>query len=161
MNNKNYHKIKLESFILSLFQENLKQTAKFLIDFFIRNENNLNNYIEIFSKNFKKITDLNSKLSSKTIFEKDESKAKSGELSDRANSSVDFKKFFELNFKKNIFTTDVKNQSLKTKIFTKILKSILRSKGLTLNYKLLDSELFVSLNESVDFNSSKIEKSTF
>lgn len=119
--------------------------------------------MEIFSKNINKITDLNYKFISKSIFEKDEceSKANSGELSDRASSVSDFKKFFELNFKKNIFTIDLKNQALKAKIFTKILKSILRSKGLTFNYKLIDLESFSSLNESPEMNSRKIEKSSF
>lgn len=161
LKNKNYHKIKLESFVLALFEENLKETPKFLIDFFIRNENNLNNYMEIFSKNLKKITDLNPKILNKSDTEKEELdiKNKSGESSERSNSPSNFKKFFELNFKKNIFTTDNKNHVLKAKIFTKILKSVFRGKGLSLYYKLLDLESLTSLNESFDINSSKIERS--
>lgn len=161
LNNKNYYKIKLELFIRSLLEENLKETAKFLIDFFIRNENNLNNYMEIFSKNLKNITDLNSKFFSKNIIPNEdlENKLKSGDTSDRSNNSnSDFKKFFELNFKKNIFTIDIKNQSLKAIIFTKILKSLLRSKGLTLYYKLLDLDSINSLNESFESINTKLEK---
>ena len=161
---KNFNKIKLESFILSLFHENLKETAKFLIDFFIRNENNLNNYIEIFSKNLKNITDLNNKFVSKSIIEKDEyeKNGKLRDVNDKSNETPDLKKFFELNFKKNIFTTDIKNQDFKAKIFTKILKSILRSKGLTFIYKLIDLDSFNTLNDSQENNNiSKLEKSKF
>jgi len=141
----------------------LKFTSKFLIDFFIKNENYLNNYIEIFSKNLNKISDLNSKFLGKSIFKKDKSEmiGKSREISQSANSSFEFKKFFELNLKKNIFTTDKKNQVLKSKIFTKIVNSILRSKGLTLNYKLLDLDSFSPQNECDEISNNIIEKSIF
>ncbi len=86
---------------------------------------------------------------------------KSREISQSANSSFEFKKFFELNLKKNIFTTDKKNQVLKSKIFTKIVNSILRSKGLTLNYKLLDLDSFSPQNECDEISNNIIEKSIF
>jgi len=171
---KNYHKLKLEYFIVTLFQANLKNVPRFLIDFFIRNESSLNNCMEIFSKDFKKVNkkfdDLSFKLKKSNShieneignqIKKENEKPNIQSGHEKINSFVDFKKFFELNFKKNLFTIDETNQTIKAKIFTKFLKAILRSKKLTQIYKLLNLDFYYHSNEIDDFSPTKIEKGNF
>jgi hypothetical protein len=154
LKNKNYYKIKLEYFFITLFVENSKNISKFLVDFFIRYENNLQNYLEIFSKDIKKLVkrlnDEESKITNTDMYNRQESKNKDQPNNQKENLLLNYKRFFDLNFRKIIFITDQKNQILRAKIFTKILKTIIRCKGMTLYYKLLVSDTF-DINK--DFNS--------
>jgi len=182
LKNKNYHKIKLEFFFITLFQENLKNISKFLVDFFIRYENNLQNYLEIFSKDFKKLLKRLNEEDNKIIDNKNlnsekkennDIKIKDKYITDRETLISNFKRFFDLNFRKSFFITDDKNQIIRAKIFTKILKTIIRCKGITLNYKLLIPESFNTnkeitnninndiSNEIEYLNLNKPEKSIF
>lgn len=148
--NKNYHKMRLESFIFFLFHENQKNLSKFLIDFFIRNENILNNnYLDIFSNDlqytFKIISDIKNNCSKEYLIPNANAYAISHanydeglcKIKNRQELLTKYKKYFELNFKKSFFTINDQDFCLKAKIFTKILKAVFRSKGLIQNFNLL------------------------
>ena len=168
LKNKNYHKIKLQVFIYALFQENLRNIPKFLIDFFIRYENNLNNYIEIFSKDLKnslkKITEINSKavIHNKNHKNESDSNKIKNNFIDKKEWFLEFKKFFDLSFKKSVFTVDEKNLLFKAMVFTKILKNIIKSKGLTVTstfFNMNKHNNFIDGKNLDNFNNNSIEPS--
>ena len=132
--------VKIEIFFLNLFQKISKNISKFLIDFFIRYENNLNNYWEIFSKDFKIILKkINENYEDNKNNTNDvEIGIQYTEIPSKTVFINEFVKFFDLNLKKSNFVVYEKNLILKSKFFSKILKNIIKSKGLMKNYNVIN-----------------------